>query len=108
MTMIATVLAEVAHGHGGYWVELGELVRSPAHWTFDLIVEAVLFLLGLPFAYLAGKRAVRRHDEAHHGVTIAPSSTRFELTKANVQWAVFMLFAVAFGLVALVKFAAVA
>lgn len=105
--MIAALLAEAAHGHGGYLVELEELVRSPAHWTFDLIVEAVLFLLGLPFAYLAGRRAVRRHDEQHHfdGAPVVRPVPRIELTKANVQWAVCMLFGIAFGLTFLVKFA---
>jgi hypothetical protein len=42
-----------------YW----QLVRDPAHWVFELTVEAVTAV----FAFIYGAFWVKRHDRKKHG-----------------------------------------
>lgn len=56
--MLATIIAEAAHGGEGLLSETWELLQNPAHWVFE-------YVSAIP-AYLLGRWRLKVHDRKHH------------------------------------------
>lgn len=64
--ILAFIVAEAEHG-GDFFERYLDLLTDPAHWAFEITVTVIvdIIIIGMMIPFI--RRAVRRHDEEHHG-----------------------------------------